>query len=152
MSSEIKLIAANPTEQRVLDYLTANASEVLAEKINAGPKTIYGALEYAKGEAKKLDHEDGCVCVDDATVFGWIIHYFEEAHITEKTKAPAVKLPGGVKIKTGPTVMTAKEKKDEIETLKKRLLQLQTVKVKRRPKKVKAEQTSMFEALLGGNP
>ena len=95
---EIKLTATNPTEQRVLDYLTENASEVLAGKINAGKKTLAGALKYAKSEACRLPSSDGCVCVDDATVFGWVIHFFEEDHIAEPAKdKPAQRLPGGVK-------------------------------------------------------
>ena len=92
---EINLIAKGGTETRVLEYLQANASSALAEKINGGKKTLAGALKYAKEEAQKLPHEGGCVCVDDATVFGWIVHYFEEEHLTEKEK-PAVQLPAGV--------------------------------------------------------
>lgn len=99
----IKLTAVGPIEQRILDYLNENASEVLAAKINAGKKTLAGALSYAKGEAKELGAVDGCVCVDDATVFGWIVHFFEEDEITEpKAEKPAPKkksvtVPGGVK-------------------------------------------------------
>jgi hypothetical protein len=142
----ITLTAKNPTEQRVLDYLTANASEVLAEKINAGKKTIAGALDYAKEEARKTDDDKSCICVDDATVFGWIIHYFEEDHIEEKAKKTAAKLPAGVKTTYKPT-MTAKE---EIAALTKRLLQLKPVKVKR-SRKPEPTQT-MFEALLEVKP
>jgi ribosomal protein L12E/L44/L45/RPP1/RPP2 len=36
--------------------------------------------------------------VDDATVFGWIVHYFEEESIVEKAKA-GPKLPGAVAAK-----------------------------------------------------
>ncbi len=79
----LKLRAENPTEQRILEYLNQNASDVLAEKINAGTKTLAGAVRYATAEAKKLGTHDGCVCVDDATVFGWIIHFFEEDEIAE---------------------------------------------------------------------
>jgi hypothetical protein len=141
--STINLTASNPTEQRVLDYLTANASEVLAEKINAGKKSIDGALDYAKDEAKKLASGQDCVCVDDATVFGWIIHYFEEEHITEKKKASPYKLPGNVAVKPAP-VLSAKE---EIAALTKRLMVLKPEK-KKRSKKIEPTQ-SMFDALFG---
>lgn len=98
--TEIKLTAGTPTEQRILAYLRENASAILAEKINTGTKTLAGAVDYATKEAKKLaSGGDGCVCVDDATVFGWIIHFFEEDHITEKAKRPAVVVPAGVAIK-----------------------------------------------------
>ncbi len=86
----IKLKADDPTEQRVLDYLNENASEVLAEKINAGKKTIAGALEYAKGEARSLA-VNGCACIEDATVFGWVIHFFEEDDIKEPKKGAATR-------------------------------------------------------------
>lgn len=84
MSVELKLTAGNATEQRILDYLLANASAVLAEKINAGAKTLAGALRYCQDEARKLKGSGNCVCVDDATVFGWVIHYFEDVKLDEE--------------------------------------------------------------------
>ncbi len=90
---EIKLKAANRTERRVLDYLEANAGEALAEKIGAGTKTLAGALAYAAGEARKVAAGAGCVCIEDETVFGWIVHYFEEGEISEKKEKPAFRGP-----------------------------------------------------------
>jgi hypothetical protein len=149
----ITLTAKNPTEQRVLDYLQANASEVLTERINAGKKTIAGALAYAYGEAKTLAAGESCVCVDDATVFGWIVHFFEEDHIEEKAKASRGPIVPGRKlddddVETIPLkpAMTANE---EIAALKKRLLTLKPVKVKRSRKPQPTQ--SMFDALLGGD-
>jgi len=104
---EITLKAANTTEQRVLQYLQENASDALAAKINAGTKTIAGALKHAKDEARKLASGDGCVCVEDATVFGWIIHYFEEEGITEKAKKPAFVTPSGVSVRKEPEAKKA---------------------------------------------
>jgi hypothetical protein len=137
------LKANTTTEQRFLDYLQQNASEVLTEKINTGKKTLAGAVDYAKGEARKLAAGEDCVGVDDATVFGWVIHYFEEDEITEKQKASPVKLPGKVAVKQEP-VMTAKE---EIAALTKRLLVLKPPK-RTRSKKIEPTQ-SMFDALFG---
>lgn len=96
---KLKLTTEDPTEQRVLDYLNKNASEVLAEKINAGKKTLAGALNYAKGEARKLADGGNCICVDDDTVFGWVIHFFEEDSIKEGAKKSGAKVPSGVKKK-----------------------------------------------------
>lgn len=100
MVSLLKLTAGNQTEQRILDYLSDNASEALREKINAGKKTLAGAVRYATAEARKMADGGQCVCVDDATVFGWIVHFFEEDEVkepkTEKPKA-AVRTPAGVK-------------------------------------------------------
>lgn len=126
----IGLTAKNQTEQRVLDYLNANASDVLTVKINAGKKTLVGALDYAKNEAKKLASGESCVCVDDATVFGWIIHYFEEDHITEKAKAEP-RIPAGVAKTTQPKPTPKIVKK--------------VVEPDPTPK-----QLTMFDALLGG--
>jgi len=103
---DIRLKAGNATETRVLEYLTGNASEALAEKINAGTKTLAGALDYAKGEAKKIANGEGSVCVDEATLFGWIVHYFEEESIVEKAKA-GPKLPGAVAAKPAPAPKVA---------------------------------------------
>lgn len=95
----LNLTARNGTEQRVLDYLEANASEALRRKINTGIKTLAGALKYAKDEAFKHSNGEGYVCVDDATVFGWIVHFFEEDHIEETVKRPAVRTPTGTIVK-----------------------------------------------------
>lgn len=102
MSAELKLTAKNPTEKRVLDYLVENVSETLAAKINSGAKTLAGALDYCKGEARRMAAGEGSICVDDATVFGWVIHFFEEDHIEQEKKRPAVSVPSSVKPKAKP--------------------------------------------------
>jgi len=112
----LRLKADGSTEQRILDYLNQNASDVLAEKINAGTKTLAGAVRYATEQARTLDKSDGCVCVDDATVFGWIIHFFEEDEVAEQPKKEkaVVKLPGGVKAKaSGQGSGVSGQKKDK---------------------------------------
>lgn len=96
----VKLTAGSPTEQRLLDYLESNASEVLAEKINAGKKTLGGALRYAKEEARKLSNGSSCIYVADETVFGWVIHFFEEDEVRELKKGRprgSARTPGKVK-------------------------------------------------------
>lgn len=104
---ELKLTAKTTTEQRVLKYLQDNASEALAEKINSGFKSLEGALDHAKDKAKSLAHGAGCVCVDDETVFGWIVHYFEEDDIKEAARKPAVTMPAGVSMRKPPEVKQA---------------------------------------------
>ena len=123
---KLNLDAKTPTETRVLQYLENNASDVLAEKINAGKKTLAGALKYAKDEAKKLAAGESCICVDDATVFGWIVHFFEEDPIAEpEPMKPAVKVPAGVSVKPA-----------------------QAPKPKAKRAKKVSEQATMFEALF----
>lgn len=117
-----KLEATNGTEQRVLAYLEANASETLVDRINKGEKTIAGALNYAKGEALKMAQDQSCVCVDDETVFGWIIHYFEEDEIKEQKQRKIAPMAPGRKIepkakKTAPVVAPADAQLDMFSAL-----------------------------------
>lgn len=86
----LKLEAKTSNEQIVLDYLNKNASEMLAEKINDGKKNLSQCWSYIVSEAKKLA-QNNCACVEDATVFGWAIHFFEEDSIDGNkfnTKSP----------------------------------------------------------------
>ena len=84
----------NPTLKRLLDYLEANASDELVEKINIGTpytkdgielinkKTLDGFMRYATEEAKKLAEKGAMgAIVDDPIVFGWLMHYFQEDEI-----------------------------------------------------------------------
>ena len=91
---KLNLTAANKQEELILAYLQENASETLADKINSGTpfekdgkslinkKTLSGFTKYACDEARKLAEKGAySACVDDATVYGWAIHYFEEESI-----------------------------------------------------------------------
>lgn len=91
---ELNLTAQNKQEELVLKYLQDNASETLADKINNGTpfekdgkpllnkKTLAGFMKYACDEARKLAEKGtNSTCIDDATVYGWAIHYFEEESI-----------------------------------------------------------------------
>ena len=91
---KLNLQATTKEERKVKAYLEANASEVLAEKINGGVriqkdgktlinrKTLAGFLKFACGEAKKQAEKGASsACIDDDTVYGWAVHYFEEDSI-----------------------------------------------------------------------
>ena len=91
---KLNLQATTKEEQKVKAYLEANVSEVLAEKINNGvhiqkdgktllnKKTLAGFLKFACGEAKKQAEKGASsACIDDETVYGWSVHYFEEDSI-----------------------------------------------------------------------
>lgn len=91
---KLNLQATTKEEQKVKAYLEANASEVLAEKINNGvriqkdgktlinKKTLAGFLKYACDEAKKHAEKGAqSACIDDSVVYGWAVHYFEEDSI-----------------------------------------------------------------------
>lgn len=91
---QLNLTAQNKQEELVLKYLQDNASETLTGKINNGTpyekdgkpllnkKTLAGFMKYACDEARKLAEKGAnSTCIDDQTVYGWAIHYFEEASI-----------------------------------------------------------------------
>lgn len=91
---ELNLTAQNKQEELVLKYLQDNASETLADKINNGTpfekdgkpllnkKTLSGFMKYACDEARNLAEKGAnSACVDDAAVYGWAIHFFEEDSI-----------------------------------------------------------------------
>lgn len=81
-------------QELVKRYLEENASEILAEKINHGTfreingktflnkKTLNGFMKFASEEARKLASKGATsACVEDSVVYGWAVHYFEEADI-----------------------------------------------------------------------
>ena len=93
----LNLKANNEPQKRIKEYLEQSASDVLADKINNGVptekdgktlinrKTLDGFMKYATEEARKIAEKGSSyACVDDATVFGWAVHYFEEDSIIEK--------------------------------------------------------------------
>ena len=93
----INLTAKGRGQELILAYLTENASEVLADKINNGTpfekdgkqlvnkKDLNGFMTFACAEAKKLAEKgSNSACVEDSVVYGWAIHYFEEDSIEGK--------------------------------------------------------------------
>lgn len=91
---ELNLTAQNKQEELVLKYLQDNASETLADKINNGTpfekdgkpllnkKTLAEFVKYACDEARKLAEKGAnSTFIDDQTVYGWAIHFFEEDSI-----------------------------------------------------------------------
>lgn len=78
----------------LLTYLEQNASAALAEKINNGipsnkngthlimKKDLTGFMKYATEEARKTAPKGATsACIEDKTVFSWLMHYFEEDSI-----------------------------------------------------------------------
>lgn len=76
----LNLEAKTNNEKIILEYLNKNISEQLANKINTGKKTLSQCWSYIVSEARKLA-KNNCAYVDDATVFGWAVHFFEEDNI-----------------------------------------------------------------------
>ena len=109
----LNLRADGPEQQAVLQYLESNASDVLAEKINNGSKTLEGCWKFIESQAKKKAKGQNCVCCTDQEVFGWAVHYFEEESIKEGGKAAVEK---GDTYKVTPTgIKKVKEEKKKPE-------------------------------------
>ena len=92
---ELAIEAKGTEQEKIKKYLEANASEVLADKINNGvviekdgkklinKKTLDGFMQFAGDEARKQAEKGArSACLDDEVVYGWAIHYFEEDSIT----------------------------------------------------------------------
>lgn len=135
---KLNLTAQNKQEELVLKYLRDNASDVLANKINNGTpfekdgklltnkKTLAGFMKFACDEARKLAEKGAnSTFIDDQTVYGWAIHYFEEESI-EGT----LYTPDGAEYK--PTV---------------KRVESSAVKAKPEPKKQENVQFSFFDNL-----
>lgn len=91
---KLNLTATNRQQEKVLRYLQENASEILANKINNGTpfekdghpllnkKTLADFMRYAGKESRQFAEKgEQETCVDDDTVYGWAIHFFEEDSI-----------------------------------------------------------------------
>ena len=120
---ELNLTANTPAEEKILQYLKENASETLTKKINNGTpfekdgnpllnkKTLSGFMKYACDEARNFAEKgSNSACIEDSTVYGWAVHYFEEESIEgtlytldgEEYK-PAVKVKNAQKSTYTPT-------------------------------------------------
>ena len=91
---KLNLETKNKAQELVKAYLEENASELLADKINNGvriqkdgktlisKKTLDGFMTYATDEAKKQAEKSArSACIEDAVVYSWAVHFFEEDSI-----------------------------------------------------------------------
>ena len=91
---ELNLKTNSREQELVKQYLEQNVSQTLADKINNGVpaekdgkplisrKNLDGFFSFASEEARKLaDKSARSACIEDSTVYGWAIHYFEEDSI-----------------------------------------------------------------------
>ena len=121
----LNLTASNRNEELVLEHLKNTVTDILAEKINNGKKTLAGCWNFIVSQAKEKAVQ-GCAAIEDKEVFGWAVHYFEEDSIEECKTAPAVK-----------TATTAKPKAEK--------KTIPVAEAKPKSKKVDEGQMSMFD-------
>ena len=89
----------NTFENIIKDYIegVCKTDEVLAGKYEKSGKDIEGCCKYIKSEAKKKA-KNGCAVIEDAEVFGWAIHYFDE-EMTAPKEEVACKVESRMTIK-----------------------------------------------------
>lgn len=95
--SRTKLLDGKLTyeQQRIAEYVEANASDVLVEKINQGKKGMSDCWNFIFEMARKEAKGKRSLCLDDQTVFGWAMHYFEEDDIKAAEHMPVKTVPVG---------------------------------------------------------
>lgn len=97
----LNLETKDKSQERIKAYLENNASDILADKINNGvtiekdgkqltnKKDLDGFMKYACDEARKQAAKGAnSACIEDAVVYGWAIHYFEEDSLEGKLFNP----------------------------------------------------------------
>ena len=91
---KLNLEAKTKEQELIKQNLEENVSETLASKINNGVKIVKdnktlinkkdlnSFMKFANEEARKLAEKgSNCACIEDKTVYGWAVHYFEEDSI-----------------------------------------------------------------------
>lgn len=70
-------------EQAIKIYLDKRAKEdtLFAEVYKKANKSIKGCCKYIYSKARELAKGGNAVGVDDATVYGWAVHYYDEDNI-----------------------------------------------------------------------
>lgn len=70
-------------EQAIKIYLDnrAKTDSLFAETYKKANKNIKGCCRYIYSQARKLAKGGNAVGVDDATVYGWAVHYYDEDDI-----------------------------------------------------------------------
>lgn len=71
----------NPAIAKIAEYLQTRSD--MKEKLDNDKKSLNEMFDYIVSEANK-QRNGNCACVDDETVFGWAIHYYDEDNIEFK--------------------------------------------------------------------
>lgn len=102
----------------IIDYLEEHASDSLVEKINRCGKTMKECWNYITSQAKKRA-TNGCAMIEDAEVFGWAVHFFEEEGNVknEKTVTRSKDLPVKTEVKKAEPKKKEDPKKEKTDML-----------------------------------
>lgn len=108
-------MATTNFETAIKNYLDnrAQTDSLFAETYRKANKSIKECCRYIISRARKLGGQ--AVAVDDATVYGWAVHYYDEDDIkVEATAEPArVAAPAAVTAPTKPAKPAPAKKKKE---------------------------------------
>ena len=74
---------ATQFEDTIKNYLDGRAKEdsLFAEAYKKANKSIKECCKYIYSQARKLAKGSNSVGIDDATVYGWAVHYYDEDNI-----------------------------------------------------------------------
>lgn len=72
----------DPSIKKIGEYLAerAKTDPSIAENLKKEQKTLDKCYTYIKNEARKQAVNE-CACIDDETVYGWAVHYYDEDDI-----------------------------------------------------------------------
>lgn len=81
----------NSFEQVIQTYLAKRAAEdeLFAVKYKDESKSVAKCCAYIKEQARKKA-QNGCAIIEDAQVFGWAVHYYDESMPTDGKADAAV--------------------------------------------------------------
>ncbi len=131
-------------------YLDKRASEdeLFAKSYAKENKSIDECCQYITGEAKKKA-KNGCAAIDDATVFGWAVHYYDEDSIKINKNVPKAAVSVPKTEKSVPKVeLTEEDKAKAKEIAMQRAIEEQREAMRKKPAKKRVEtdvQPSLFD-------
>lgn len=86
-------------KQIIKDHLDKMAKQdfAFAERYKNEKKSLDDCVKYIMGEAKKKA-KGGCAAIEDAVVYGWAVHYYQEdnikvGNVKAKVVAPKTEKP-----------------------------------------------------------
>ena len=125
---------ATQLEDLIKNYLDGRAKEdsLFAETYKKANKSIKECCKYIYSQARKLAKGGSEVGVDDATVYGWAVHYYDEDNIKVEDVKERVEVVAPVKVQEPVVQEPVKEEK--------------SVKQKLARKKTKQERQKIFES------
>lgn len=110
----------------------AKTDSLFAETYKKANKSIEECIKYIYSKARKLAKEGNAVGVDDATVYGWAVHYYDEDDIKIKDVKERVEVVAPATVQEPVVQETVKEEK--------------AVKQKSARKKTKQELKKIFDS------